>query len=212
MKLLSLLMIGSVFSAQAMLTPATKEYVKLHKSGVYRDAEGFVYRQRGTETRINTYDVDKELRTVTPSQFKALSSHVLVHKMTNGEYSVRLNAKGLGGGVWLGKAMYWGTKALCWGAVSATVTVCAKAALPGLAAELATTVAAEKAATGASVVASQILEKVGEKAIVEGATFVASQAGEKAVLSVTALGGLTAAIEAASVGAGAAGLSVWWLP
>jgi hypothetical protein len=107
MKLLSLLMLLCSFSAQAMLTPSTKSHVKQFSPGVHKDAEGFVYRQRGIEKRINTYDVDKQLRNVTPSQFKALSSHVLVHKMTNGEYAVRLNAKGLGGGPGGATAGFW---------------------------------------------------------------------------------------------------------
>jgi len=101
----------SAFSAQAMLTHKTHEFVKQNRPGVFKDTEGFAVRKNGSVSRVNSYDVDPALRKLTPAQVSQVSKYITTNRMTNGDLALRLGTRlngGGGGGATVGYWLGWG--------------------------------------------------------------------------------------------------------
>lgn len=93
-----------------MLTPVTKNHVRQYKPGAFKDAEGFGIRKNGKVTRINAYDVEKQLRQLPSAKFNAASKYIVASKMTNSDIRLRLDSRlngGLAGGATVGWWAGW---------------------------------------------------------------------------------------------------------
>ena len=82
--------------------------------------------------RVHSYDVEPALRKMTPAQLAAFQKigYIQLKKLSNGEFKLNANVRGLGGGiggaafgVWLGKAVVYGVSYGVLGAAGAVATV-----------------------------------------------------------------------------------------
>ncbi len=96
----------------------------------YRNNEFFVIKQDQV-TKIESYNLPKELRNITTAQLEAClkCSYIALSKVEN-NYVVRLHCRGLGGGPIACAIAYWATKVVCY-AGAAGVAVGAGVAVVG---------------------------------------------------------------------------------
>ena len=106
----------------------TQEYINKASSSsdsafLYHDSEGFHFFHEGEKYDIQNCFVDPILRKVTAEQFQKLSevSHFRLVRMSNGEYALKNDVRGLGGGPALGAIFYLGTKGLLYAGVIGAV-------------------------------------------------------------------------------------------
>ena len=88
------------------------------------DEEGFHVIQNGESHKVQSYDVDKALRSMSTAQFqKFLEDHyVIVNQFDNGDFTLKAGMRCLGGGPFLGWCAYWAVKTVCYGVAAAAAT------------------------------------------------------------------------------------------
>ena len=82
----------------------------LGKVGLSLDNDGFVVKHNGQRTRVNNYDLDKSLRGMDAKRLEAIQkagAAIMVNKMSNGEFALRMNPNLQGGLVWGAHAGFW---------------------------------------------------------------------------------------------------------
>lgn len=183
---------------------------------------GFNAIRDGKKHTIQNAFVDKTIRNVPSDKLiKFLEKGYLsVNKMSDGQYTLKANVKGLGGGAYLAWLFYGGTKSLCYGTVIAAGTgviatgVGAGVAAAGLGG---TAVGTTLTAATTKVAASSILGGMSSTAAGGVAAGLASTAGgaalatEATAAAITATGSIAAfhtAVEVASVFMGALGAAI----
>lgn len=69
---------------------------------VHLDEEGFHVIQNGESHKVQSYDVDKALRSMSTAQFAKFleDNYVIVSQFDNGDFSLKPGMRCLGGGVW----------------------------------------------------------------------------------------------------------------
>ncbi|MCL5875103.1 MAG: hypothetical protein M1114_01390 [Candidatus Dependentiae bacterium] len=132
--------------------------------------------------------------------FLANGGKIKLSKMSNGEYVLRSGIDIKGGGPILGSIFYWGTKTLAYGAIVGGVSAAA-AATGGAAGAAAATIITSSASVPAAATGAAIATAAPEIAT---AAFAAGMA--------SGITTITVGIEAASLGAGAIGTALWFLP
>ena len=78
------------------------------------DEEGFHVIQNGESHNVQSYDVDKALRSMSTAQFAKFleDNYVIVSQFDNGDFNIKPGMRCLGGGPVLGGIAYWGFKAV----------------------------------------------------------------------------------------------------
>lgn len=181
----------------------------------HNDKKGFyVSQDDDTVHKIKNCWMDAPLRNVSNKQLKSFqeNGYFILNQMSDGEFSLRAHARGLGSGPITGMILYWTTKSLCYGAAAAGVTTLtvstggAAPAVTGIASGLASlalgSTAGTVASAGATVVGAAMAPIAAEAAI--GTVAVVANAGGFA--------GAVAAVESASMGAFALGTAIPFLP
>ncbi len=87
------------------------------------DEEGFHVIQNGESHNVQSYDVDKALRSMSTAQFAKFleDNYVIVSQFDNGDFNIRMGVRTLGGGVWGAVGAAWVCKfvasGICHGAI-----------------------------------------------------------------------------------------------
>lgn len=170
----------------------------LGKVELLHDEDGFHILQDNKYHDVESYWVDPFLRNISNKRLESFldNGYVTINQMNSGEFFLRANVRGLGGGPISGAIAYWTTKTLCYGtAVAAASTVVV--ATGGMAGAVTGALAAGStagASLGATVVGSAIAGAgLGADAALATAGVVTSAGG---------IAGAVAAVESASTAAG----------
>lgn len=183
---------------------------RLGNIDLYHDDEGFFVERSGSIKRVNNYDIEPSLRDISSEKLEKiekLGGFISANEMDNGDVTLKLNARGLGGGPLTGALAYWLTKSGCYGtAIAATGTiVVATGGLAGAAVSTGVAATTLGASTGATLASAAIT----------GAGVTASTAAVTTGAVVTSAGGIVgavAAVESASLAAGAFFTAIPFLP
>lgn len=124
------------FSLYGMLSKISDEHVfkphTIRNVELYHGADGFQVHDNGAYTKVQHYNVDKTIRTITPTQLAAFhkAGKLRLNKADNGEYIVRAHVGGEGGGVLAGGIVWFGVQVASYTALFTGVTV-ANTVAPG---------------------------------------------------------------------------------
>jgi len=164
---------------------------------IIRDNTGFKVLNKGRWNRVKSSDVDPALREMDAGQLRkyfAAGCKIRASRCTNGDYVLRGHVPGKGGGPILAGIVYWGVKAIGYGALTgAAVTVAAQAATA-----VAVTTAATATATAVASTTAALMPSVAAAATAVTASIAAPAAAG------TALGIATGAAVGASGAAASA--------
>ncbi len=195
------------FAEENVFVPERLGKVKLSHNG-----KRFLAKQKGQRTKIQNCFVDKTIRGVSQERLAKLMDcgYLSLNQTDDGEFTLKHNVRGPGGGPVLATLFYWATKVGLYSAIggavagsTAAVVVTGGAAAPavaGLGAAVGTGIgtAAASAAIGGAVVSTAVAGSAAATAAVGGtALAVGAGAGGAA--------GVIAAIEAAAIAAAAIG-------
>ncbi len=179
----------------------------------HNDKKGFyVSQDDDTVHKIKNCWMDAPLRNVSNKQLKSFqeNGYFILNQMSDGEFSLRAHARGLGSGPITGMILYWTTKSLCYGAALAgatTLTVGTGGLAPAVASaagSVAITATASSAVVGAiAPVAAAAMGPIAAEAAIGTVAVVANAGG---------IAGAVAAVESASMGAFALGTAIPFLP
>ena len=105
---------------------------RLGKVSLLHDEDGFYVLQNNKPHKVKNDWVDPILRTATNKRLESFqkSGYISVNQLDNGEFSLKANVRGLGGGPVTASMLYWVTKAIGYGVPVALGTTAAVAALP----------------------------------------------------------------------------------
>lgn len=97
-----------------------------HKLGdieLYHGQDGFMVHKDGEYRKVKSCFVDKPLRNIKKKQLDVLSKigYIKVGKYDDGEYSLKANVRGPGGGPLIGLASYATVQVIGWTAYAASV-------------------------------------------------------------------------------------------
>lgn len=229
--LLSIFCIQSCMSYLHALKPRDENHILRYSD------HGFVIENKDDLSceYIPEYQLDKSLRSLNMDQRRKLISKNLIkiHKNNEGESSLSIGGRLLGGGPVMGAILYWVTKVCCWtgvtvaagavvsGAVASAVATGGATAAPlavtggaiagtAIKSAMAASIAAAPIAAPAIVTANSIAITAASVATVPGAVAAAKTATVAVAVGAAGKVGLVAGIEAACMNAFAAGLLFPW--
>jgi hypothetical protein len=108
---------------------------RLAITALMHSKKGFQIKQDDALQQVANHNVDKPLRAMSSEQLQAFvkGGYISVNQLGNGEFTLRANGRGLGGGPILGPIGYWAVKGLCYGTAigGAIGTVAATGGLAG---------------------------------------------------------------------------------
>jgi hypothetical protein len=140
---------------------------------LFTHGENFVVAQDNKLSLIKNHDIDPLLKKFGSKNLDRFLKHgyLELNQCTNGDYTLKANVRGVGGGPLTGSFLYWLTKTVCYGGAAAAIggTV---AATGGAAAAVGTAVAGSAgAAVGGGAVAATTYVASGSALGVATATF-----------------------------------------
>jgi len=182
------------------------------QQAVMRDDTGYKVLDRGRWNQVKSYDVDPALRKMSPEQLRkyfAAGCKIRASRCSNGDYILRAFVPGKGGGPVLAGIVYWGVKAIGYGALTgAAVTVAAQAAAAVAVTTAATATATAIASTTAALMpsaaaaAAAVTASVAAPAVAGTALGVAAGAAVGASSAAATATATTALVAAATGGVG----------
>ncbi|MDR3549984.1 MAG: hypothetical protein P4L31_01095 [Candidatus Babeliales bacterium] len=214
----------SSFASQGQEIIKIKPFAS-HKLGsvdLYHADGRFHVMQNNKKYAIETHSVDEKIRSVDAHKMATFlkHGHIELKQTDQGDFKLRANVHGNGGGPVAGAVAYWVTKSICWGGVGA-------AAAGGVGVVVAATVATGGTAgvavgaavnAGASVAVGATLAgttAAGAAAAAIGTSVAATEAATLLTAAAATAGGtagLIGGIEATSAAAGALFLAMPFLP
>lgn len=213
--------VGAIFCANLFLLTSLSnaELFKIQGSAIFtphrlgkielsHDENKFYVLQNGKHNAVKPYWVDKSLQNIPTEKLKAFlkKGYISINQMNDGEFSLKANVRGLGGGPVCGAIAYWATKTFCYGtavAAASTIVVTTGGAA-GAATSLFATTITGSATSGATAVGSLIAGYgLGSEAAVATVGVVSTSGG---------LAGAVAAVETASLATGTFFTMIPFLP
>ena len=121
-----------------------------------RETDGFHVLQNNKKHKVENYWLDKPLRKMDDEKLKTFltQGYISVNKLDNGEFTLRSNVRGLGGGPVASVITYWGIKGSYYGGLIAGAWLGGPFGAAAAATQLATTAAAVEAAALAAAAAA----------------------------------------------------------
>ena len=174
---------------------------------VERTYTGWYVKNLDTHTShfIQKSDVDKQIRNISPEQFARMiasgKGYVALNTCHDGSYTLHHRMRLKGGGPVTANILFWTTKGMCWGTVAAGAASGAGAVGSAAASGAALASGGLGAAGPAAAATSTAIGQAGAGAAAAEATAAATSAS-------AGFGGLVGAIESASWGAAAVGMSL----
>jgi len=202
-----------IISPEAIVSRRALSDVQLFHHG-----QNFYALRGGKITKIENYDISKELRGISQEQIRQVlhecDGYFMLNQSSDGSYKLDLNFRLRGGGPVAGAIAYGVTKFLCWAGIIGAATASVAAASPAVAAGFsAFSAAAEVGVIGSAAVEATALTSaslmVAESA---AATAVVTQTATASVGALSAVGGLVTGIESVSIGAGTFFAAIPFLP
>lgn len=200
MPMLACLFVASIGAMNKSLI-VEKDGMQIHKN-----KHGFSILKNGTKTNVHSFDVDKDIRSLSRMKLKTIKHTLVANRMNNGDYALRMQPNLQGGGVIAGAIAYWATKTLCYGTAVAAAggAVVATGGTAGAVTGALTAAGTMGASTGVTVVSGAI---AGAGLTTEAVTATAAVIGGS--------GGVAAAmasIETASLGMASIFTAIPFLP
>jgi hypothetical protein len=216
--LLAVLFASSLVKAQSYEIPSQSVFSPeaLAVTALIHNEKGFSVATNSGQRQVYNHNIDKTLRNISPDKLEAFTKagYIAINQLSDGEYSLNAKVRGNGGGPVTAAALYWLTKTTCYSvattAAGAAVATGVGAAAGATAAALATTAVG----VGTSVVVGSVPLTAASVASSVVGTMGAAAATELTMATIAATGitGAVAAIETASLGAWALGMSIPFLP
>lgn len=118
---LSLLLL---FSSSALAMDKAMEQAEPFKTN---GAQFTVFTKDGHAKPVKPYDVDKTLRKAPPKTLPTLlkNGYIQPQQLDNGDYKLKFNVRGKGGGPLTAGLFYWATKGICYGSAAGAATAAA---------------------------------------------------------------------------------------
>jgi hypothetical protein len=128
-RVLSLLLVASsIFPIKNDVTTRIKKGSffapsNLGSLDLFHDAKGFFVNKANEQHRIEKHFTDSIIRDVNTNQLNSFlnNGYLTLNKMSTGHYSLKAKGRIPGGGPLFGAFMYWVTKSVCYGTLSAAI-------------------------------------------------------------------------------------------